>query len=104
MDALQAVRQLWPSEEGRFKNYVLSPKVNGYRALHDTVLLPCGTPLEVQVRTREMHRHAELGAASHRNYKGPLEELPSMLLGGMTSFAMPPLLPAPRSQRLRLVS
>jgi len=96
MGALQAVREFWPSAEGRFKNYIVAPKLNGYRALHDTVLLPCGTPLEVQVRTREMHRHAELGAASHRNYKGPLEELPGLLLGGMTSLRLPELLPAPR--------
>mmetsp|Transcript_37086 Transcript_37086/g.61392 ORF Transcript_37086/g.61392 Transcript_37086/m.61392 type:complete len:281 (-) Transcript_37086:234-1076(-) len=91
-DALRAVQKLWPSMQGRFKNYMVAPKLNGYRALHDTVVLPCGTPVEVQVRTEEMHRHAEFGAASHRNYKGPLEELPSQLLGGMASL----VLPAPR--------
>lgn len=90
LGALEAVQQLWPSVPGRFKDYILSPKPNGYRALHDTVLLPCGTPLEVQVRTRAMHRHAELGAAAHRNYKGPLGALPNMLLSGMTSLVVPP--------------
>eukprot|EP00316_Scyphosphaera_apsteinii_P005884 CAMPEP_0119311300 /NCGR_PEP_ID=MMETSP1333-20130426/22030_1 /TAXON_ID=418940 /ORGANISM="Scyphosphaera apsteinii, Strain RCC1455" /LENGTH=275 /DNA_ID=CAMNT_0007315647 /DNA_START=91 /DNA_END=918 /DNA_ORIENTATION=- len=93
--ALKSVQQLWPSMRGRFKNYITSPKPNGYRALHDTVLLPCGTPLEVQVRTKEMHQHAECGTASHRNYKGPLEALPSQLVqlvGGMASL----VLPAPR--------
>jgi len=93
MSALRSVQKLWPSIQGRFKNYMAVPKLNGYRALHDTVMLPCGTPLEVQVRTDEMHRHAEFGAASHRNYKGPLEELPSQLVGGMASLVWP----APRA-------
>lgn len=94
IDALNAAHKLWPSVPGKFKDYISNPKQNGYRALHDTVLLPCGTPLEVQVRTRAMHRHAELGAAAHRHYKAPVGELPNMLLCGLTSLALPPPRPA----------
>jgi GTP pyrophosphokinase len=60
----------WPEIPGRFKNYCTKPKANGYRSIHTTLRHPHGLPLEVQIRSQEMHDDAEFGLAAHKLYKG----------------------------------
>ncbi|KAJ4958090.1 hypothetical protein NE237_025201 [Protea cynaroides] len=67
--ALRIVHQIWPEVPGKLKDYIVNPKFNGYQSLHTVVMGEDMVPLEVQIRTEEMHLQAEFGFAAHWRYK-----------------------------------